>query len=92
MKKYIESEFEKNIILEVVAKMQLNGPLCGEKLTEIKLIIEDLVIVEKNPEVLFNDLAYVFYDAFKRGLNQAELVLLKPIYHTFSHLRPYIPA
>ncbi|NHJ24743.1 MAG: hypothetical protein EAX89_09220, partial [Candidatus Lokiarchaeota archaeon] len=84
----VYNEFEKNTILEVIEKMQLNGPLCGEKLTEIKLIVEELEISEKDDEVLFTDLASMFYDAFKRALNEAELVLLEPIYHTIIQLPP----
>ncbi len=84
----VYNEFEKNTILEVIEKMQLNGPLCGEKLTEIKLIVEELEISVKDNEVLFTDLASMFYDAFKRALNEAELVLLEPIYHTIIQLPP----
>ena len=86
--KEVFTDFEKITILDVVEKILLNGPLCGEKLTEVKLIIENLVINEKNPEVLFTDLAYIFYDAFKKALNQADLVLLEPIYHTIIQLPP----
>jgi elongation factor 2 len=84
----ISNEFERKTILEVIENMQLNGPLCGEKLTEIKLIVEELEISEKNEEVLFTDLASMFYDAFKRALKEAELVLLEPIYHTIIQLPP----
>jgi elongation factor 2 len=84
----VYNDFEKSAILQVIDKILLNGPLCGEELTEIKLVIEELVLNEKGEDVLFTDLASIFYEAFKKALNQADLVLLEPIYHAVIQLPP----
>lgn len=81
-------EFYKNTILEIIEKIHLSGPLCGEKLTEIKIIISDLKIENVNEENAFSELSAMFYDAIKKGLNEAELILMEPIYHTIIQLPP----
>ncbi|MFX1418609.1 MAG: GTP-binding protein [Promethearchaeota archaeon] len=79
-------EFYKDTILEIIEKIHLNGPLCGEKLTEIKIIISDLKIENINEENAFSELSVMFYDALKKGLLEAELILMQPIYHTIIQL------
>ena len=79
-------EFYKNTILEIIEKIHLNGPLCGEKLTEVKMIISDLNIENFNEENAFSELSAMFYDALKKGLSEAELILMEPIYHTIIQL------
>ena len=81
-------EFYKNAIIEIVEKIHLTGPLCGEKLTEIKLTIKELNIETLNQENAFTDLSTMFYDVIKKGLIEAELILLEPIYHTIIQLPP----
>jgi elongation factor 2 len=78
----------KNLLIEVIEKIQLNGPLCGEKLTEIKVTVEELEINTQDEELLFTDLSSMFYDAFKKALIEAELILMEPIYHTIIQLPP----
>ena len=78
----------KEIIPEIIKKIQLNGPLVGEKLTEVKFIIEDLIIKKIEEETAFTELSTLFYDAIKKGLNEAEIILLEPIYHTILQLPP----
>jgi len=80
--------FFKDIIIESFKKIQLNGPLCGEKLTELKVVIENLKISNLNEENAFNELSALFYEAIKRALNEAELILLEPIYHSIIQLPP----
>ncbi|TXT61580.1 MAG: Elongation factor 2 [Promethearchaeota archaeon] len=85
------TEFEeqyKDIIPEIIEKIQLNGPLVNEKLTEVKFIIEDLIINKIDEETVFTELSTLFYDAIKKGLKEAELILLEPIYHTILQLPP----
>jgi elongation factor 2 len=82
------SQFKKDAILEIFEKIHLNGPLCGEKLSEIKLTIENLLINNDSQEQQFTDLSTMLYNAVKQGLNEAELVLLEPIYHTIIQLPP----
>jgi len=82
------SDSYKNMILEIVEKIHLNGPLCGEKLTEIKVIINDLSINKIDEEIAFTELSTMFYEAIKKGLNESELILLEPIYHTIIQLPP----
>ena len=36
----------------------------------------------------FTELSAIFYDAIKKALNEAELVLMEPIYHTIIQLPP----
>ncbi|MHA2401205.1 MAG: GTP-binding protein [Promethearchaeota archaeon] len=79
---------DKSAILEIVEKIHLNGPLCGEKLTEIKIVIEKLEIETSSSEGSFTELSSILYDAVKKGLNEAELILLEPIYHTIVQLPP----
>ena len=81
-------DFHKNIIHEIFEKIHLNGPLCSEKLTEIKIIIEYLDIENISQELIFNELTVMFYEAIKKGLTEAELILLEPIYHTIIQLPP----
>jgi len=82
------NEFYKNTIIEIFNKIHLNGPLCGEKLTEIKVIIEDFVINSITQENAFTEISAIFYDAIKKALNEAEMILLEPIYHTIIQLPP----
>ena len=86
--KFELDEMYKNTILEIIDKIHLNGPLCGEKLTEVKLTIEDLIINNIAQDNLFNELSTIFSEAIKKGLDDAELVLLEPIYHTIIQLPP----
>jgi len=78
----------KNAIIEIIEKIHLNGPLCGEKLTELKIKIEELVIDTTQQESAFTELSTMFYDAINKGLTEAELILLEPIYHTIIQLPP----
>ncbi len=86
--KFELEELQKHAILEIIDKIRLNGPLCSEKLTEIKITIEDLIINNVPQENLFNELTTIFYEAIKKGLDDAELILLEPIYHTIIQLPP----
>lgn len=81
-------EFYKNIILEIIEKIHLNGPLCGEKLTEIKMIISNLIIENINEENAFSELSAMFYEAIKKGLSEGALILMQPIYHTIIQIPP----
>ena len=78
----------KNMIQEIFEKIHLNGPLCSEKLTEIKVIIDDLKINNNDEEATYSELSALFYEAIKMGLKESELVLLEPIYHTIIQLPP----
>ncbi|MFX0059301.1 MAG: GTP-binding protein [Candidatus Hodarchaeota archaeon] len=78
----------RDIIIEIINKIQLNGPLCGEKLTEIKMKIFQLEINNLDEETAFTELSSMFYETIKKALIEAELVLLEPIYHTIIQLPP----
>ena len=80
--------FYKDTIIEIIDKILLTGPLCGEKLTGIKIIIEELTINKLDEETAFTELSAMFYDAIKKALSEAELILLEPIYHTIIQLPP----
>ncbi|MEJ2252217.1 MAG: EF-Tu/IF-2/RF-3 family GTPase, partial [Candidatus Lokiarchaeota archaeon] len=82
------SDEYKEMMEEIIDKIHLNGPLCGEKLTEVKISIKNLEINQLNEEIAFTELSTLFYDAIKKGLNEAGLVLLEPIYHTIIQLPP----
>jgi len=79
-------DFYMNTILEIFEKIHLNGPICGEKLTEIKIIISDLKIENVNEDNIFSELSAMFYEAIKKGLSEAELILMEPIYHTIIQI------
>ncbi|MFW9819444.1 MAG: GTP-binding protein [Candidatus Thorarchaeota archaeon] len=81
-------ELYKNMILEIIEKIHLNGPLCGEKLAEIKITIEELNLQNVSDENVFTELSTMFYEAIKKGLDEADLALLEPIYHTIIQLPP----
>ncbi|MEE9376709.1 MAG: GTP-binding protein [Candidatus Lokiarchaeia archaeon] len=86
-----ESELDnyyKNMILEIWEKIHLNGPLCSEKLSEIKITINNLDIQNIIQENAFNELSAMFYEAIKIGLTQAELILLEGIYHSVIQIPP----
>jgi elongation factor 2 len=78
----------KTTIIEILEKIFLNGPLCNEKLTEIKIVIEELNFETLDKENIFTELSTMFYEAIKKGLTEAELILLEPIYHTIIQLPP----
>ena len=78
----------KEIIEEIVGKIFSNGFLCGEKITGIKVKINELNITELTEENSYTELSTLLYEAIKKGLNQAELILLEPIYHTIIQLPP----
>lgn len=78
----------KNAIIEIIEKIHLKGPQCSEKLTEIKIIIEELILENFSQEEAFTELSVMFYEAIKKGLTEAELILLEPIYHTIIQLPP----
>jgi elongation factor 2 len=82
------NQYYKETIIEIIGKILNSGFLCGEKLTGIKIKIENLDIVKLDEENAFNELSTMFYDAIKKALNQAELILLEPIYHTVIQLPP----
>jgi elongation factor 2 len=81
-------EFYESLIEDIIDKIHFNGPLCGEKLTELKITIKELAIARIDEETAFTQLSVLFYDAIKKALNEAELVLLEPIYHTIIQLPP----
>ncbi|MFX0029973.1 MAG: GTP-binding protein [Candidatus Hermodarchaeota archaeon] len=78
----------KEEIIEIIENVHLNGPLCNEKLTEIKIIIEELKLENLSQETAFTELSTLFYEAIKKGLMEGELILLEPIYHTIIQLPP----
>jgi elongation factor 2 len=82
------NQYYKETIIEIIGKILNSGFLCGEKLTGIKIKIDNLDIVKLDEENAFNELSTMFYDAIKKALNQAELILLEPIYHTIIQLPP----
>ena len=82
------NDFYMNLIPEIIEKIHLNGPLCGEKLTEIKFLINDLNINNIEEDIAFTELSTMFYEAIKKGLTDAEIILMEPIYHTFIQLPP----
>jgi elongation factor 2 len=75
-------------IAEIIGKILSNGPLCGEKLIGLKITIKDLVINNLDDENVFSELSTMFYNALKKALNESELILLEPIYHTIIQLHP----
>lgn len=81
-------DFLKNLVIEIIENISLNGPLCGEKLTELKIVISALNITTIDEQTAFTELSTMFYDAIKKALNQAELILMEPIYHTIIQLPP----
>jgi elongation factor 2 len=78
----------KNHILETFEKIRLRGPLSGESLTELKLIIEEIIIDKNSLEEAFTELSTMLYEGIKKGLDEAEPILLEPIYHTIIQLPP----
>jgi len=78
----------KETIIEIIGKILSNGPLCGESLMGIKINIETLKILKLDEENAFTELSTMFYNAIKKALNQAETILLEPIYHTIIQLPP----
>ena len=82
------NDFYKDLIPDIIEKIHLNGPLCGEKLTEIKFVINDLNINNISEDNAFTELSALFYEAIKKGLNDGGLILLEPIYHTIIQLPP----
>ena len=82
------NDLQKDMILKIIENIHLNGPLCGETLTEIKITIEKISIKNLDEESIFTELTSMFYEAIKKGFNESEVILLEPIYHTFIQLPP----
>lgn len=82
------SGFYQNMIPELIFKIHLNGPLSGEKITEVKIIVEEYKFDEISEEEAFTELSALFYNAVKQGLKAAQSVLLEPIYRTVIQLPP----
>jgi elongation factor 2 len=82
------NDFYKSLIKEIIDKIHLNGPLCGEKITKVKFSIKDIGLNKIDEENAFSELSVLFYDAIKRGLKEAEMVLFEPIYRTMIQLPP----
>jgi elongation factor 2 len=82
------NDFYTDLIPKIINKIHLNGPLCGEKLTEIKIVINELSLNEIDEENAYAELSAMFYEAIKKGLNESEPILLEPIYHTIIQLPP----
>ncbi|TFG23555.1 MAG: elongation factor EF-2 [Promethearchaeota archaeon] len=83
-----QNEYIKSTILDIFKKIQINGPLCGEPLTEIKFTINELNISSINAENVFTELSALIYEGVKKGLKEAGSILLEPIYHTIIQLPP----
>jgi elongation factor 2 len=83
-----QEEMIKSTILDIFKKIQMNGPLCGEGLTEIKFIIKELSIKSFNAENASTELSALIYEGVKKALSEAGLILLEPIYHTIIQLPP----
>ena len=45
-------------------------------------------IANIDESTVFTELSAIFYDAIKKALNEAELILMEPIYHTIIQLPP----
>ncbi len=88
IKDIILNDKDKNKIIDIINKICLNGPLCGEVLTEIKIVIEAINISSKEEDSSISELTTMLYDAIKQCLNDAQLVLLEPIYQTTIQLPP----
>ena len=83
-----QNEFLKSTILDIFKKIQMNGPLCGEPLTEIKFTIYELNMNVINAENAFTELSALLYEGVKKAINEAGSILLEPIYHTVIQLPP----
>ncbi len=82
------SEIYKDQILEIIQKIQMNGPLSGEKLTEVKIVVDKLDISNLGEEEAYTELSTMFYNAIKKGLKEGDIILMEPIYHTIIQLPP----
>jgi elongation factor 2 len=82
------NDFYLESLPKIFERIHLNGPLCGEKLTEIKITIQNLTINHFDAENAFTELSTMFYEAVKKGLKESELILLEPIYHSIIQLPP----
>lgn len=80
--------FYKNLLLDIFDEIRLNGPLCGESLAEVKIIINELKLTTINEENAFSELSAMLYRAIKEGLNEGGLILLEPIYTTYIQISP----
>ncbi len=78
----------KENILTIVEKIHMNGPLAGEKLTQIKIKIMDLILNDIDEERLFTELSALLYDGIKQGLKESEMILIEPIYKTIIQVPP----
>ncbi|MFX1454273.1 MAG: GTP-binding protein [Promethearchaeota archaeon] len=86
-KKGLEKTFKK-VIIDTIERIRLRGPLCGEKLTELKITLEEIIIDTDLQEETLTELSTMLYNLIKKGLDEAQLVLLEPIYHTIIQLPP----
>lgn len=78
----------KENILEIIEKIHLNGPLAGEKLTQIKIEILELILNDIDEEKAFTELSSLLYNGIKKGLKEGEMILIEPIYRTIIQIPP----
>ncbi|MHA1340291.1 MAG: GTP-binding protein [Promethearchaeota archaeon] len=67
-------------LIKSLKSIFLTGPLAGEKLSELKITIHDIKLVDYN-ENDFTSLVPLFRNAIFKALKQTGTVLLEPIYH-----------
>lgn len=85
--KELEEDY-KLLVKDIIENIHLNGPLCGEKITKVKFSIKDIGLNNVDEDNAYTELSVLFYDAIKRGLQEAEMVLFEPIYNTIIQLPP----
>ena len=52
------------------------------------MTIKKIDVSGLNEETAFTELSSMFYNGIKQGLNEGELILMEPIYHTIIQLPP----
>ena len=58
------------------------------KYVEIKVKILSCDVPSLNEETAYSELSAMMYEGIKKGLEEAELILLEPLYHTVIQLPP----
>jgi elongation factor 2 len=75
-------------IVNAIRSILISGPLCRERLTELKIVIEQLSIEKSIDEFNVSDITTLFREAIFRAITKTGSILMEPIYQLVVNTPP----